>query len=195
MRYLQETQTTKSQKAESAKQEEQERTKATSDARKSEGQHRKAPTVNKGTSNEENIRQQIPTVVVGLQEREERGTLQKIKDWSTNLMEEKIDKYRSQSMPNQDLKEYQDMMRLMIEKTRLEEPTRATGGSSGSGGDLHKASRWNHQRSKSQKEDSGGEALCVESSSEEDRVTQETFQINFKIKTKPLLLKPCCLVL
>ena len=73
------------------------------------------------------------------------------------------------------------MMRLMIEKARLEEPISGTGGSSGSGGDLHKVRRWNRQRSKSPEEDSGGEALCVDSSSEEDRVTQRRQKV--KIET------------
>ena len=148
---------------ESAKQEEQERSTATSDARKPEGQREKAPAINQGTSYDENIRRQmIPTVVVGLPEREERGTLQKIKDWMTNLMEEKIDSYRSQSIPNQDLKEYQDMMKLMIDKARLEETIRATGCSSGSGGDFVRARRWNRQRSKSRKDDSGAETLRLQ---------------------------------
>ena len=85
----------------------------------------------------------------------------------TNLVEEKIDSNRSQSMPNQELKEHQEMMKLMIDKARLEEPIRATGCSSGSGGDMGRARRWNRQRSKSQKEDSEEETSYAETELEE----------------------------
>ena len=88
---------------------------------------------------------ETPKLVEGLPEQPEKGTLQKLKHWMSRLVEEKVETFRSQSMSSKELTEYQNMMQMMIEKARLEEPTRATGGSGSSGGDFIKAKRWNRQ--------------------------------------------------